>query len=218
LGNQPIALTRKESVMKRFLMWMQVALFALCLSATPAQADVELVGFDPASPFDNQTTSLVMRIIRGGGITTCEIGNSFVPPIIEVSKNVINAKLYLRRIGIFNAGCDVPSIITSNWQFSRPFPAGQYVMRVFGSIRAFEPNVPASEDFFIGEIPLTVRASTTIQAPGIGLGGIILTVLMVSFLAALTLNRQMARSFNRSIVQSFNRSIVQSFNRLLLAS
>ena len=90
----------------KLLKFFQCAVIWLLLChGTAARADVILHGFDPAVPNSGQIPFLILDVLRGGGITTCEGGRADVPARVSVQGNLIVVKLYMARIFIGNPFC-----------------------------------------------------------------------------------------------------------------
>ena len=152
-----------------------LVLIALCalFTTSTARADVILRGFDPAVPTAGQIPSLVLDIIRGGGITTCEINRADVPAKVSVQGNLIVLKLYMARVFIGNPFCQTfPSSIGTRWPLESALPAGTFTVRVFGCAQCFG-DPPFSPEFLIGELPITVLAAD-VPGPLLGLPQLIL--------------------------------------------
>ena len=145
-----------------------------------ARADVILRGFDPVVPNTGQIPSLVLDIIRGGGITTCEGARADVPASVSVQGNLIIVKLFMSRIFIGVPACQAePSVIGLRWPLASVLPPGTFTVRVFGCAQCF--GTSTSPEFLIGELPITILAAD-MPVPMLGLPQLILfsfTLLLV---------------------------------------
>ena len=159
--------------MKLLRFFLATLMWGLLCHGNAARADVILRGFDPVVPTAGQIPSLVLDIIRGGGITTCEGARADVPAKVAVQGSLIVVKLYMGRFFIGNPFCQtVPSSIGLRWPLESTVPAGTYTVRVFGCSECFG-DPPFSPEFLIGELPITVLASD-VSVPLLGLPQLIL--------------------------------------------
>ena len=148
--------------MKLVKFMQSILLWILLSHAGAARADVILHGFDPAVPNSGQIPFLILDVLRGGGITTCEGGRADVPASVSVQGNLIIVKLYMARIFIGSPFCQTgPSSIGLRWPLESALPAGTFTVQVFGDPRSIDPSIfPV---LFIGELTVTVLNSSNLS-------------------------------------------------------
>lgn len=153
----------------KLLKFFQCAVIWLLLwHGTAARADVILRGFDPAVPNAGQILFLVLDVLRGGGITTCENSRADVPAKVSVLGTMIVIKLFMSRIFIGSPFCQTgPSSLGTRWPLESALLAGTYTVRVLGCAQCFGTSM--SPEFLIGEFPITISGSANAPVPMLGL-------------------------------------------------